>query len=129
MVWLCCKLQAKSELSLLFVSVAYWSTTFGVASQAKGLLDDCKKLAMNRLYLVNVLGNLPLPLLFECFHCFDVSVFAMSASRTMSFQEVKCSVLKWVQVSSISSCSHICLVDGNEFTSILAVLGVSTWTW
>ncbi len=84
---------------------------------------------MNRLYLVNVLGNLHLPLLFECFHCFDVSVFAMSASRTISFQEVKCSVLKWVQVSSISSCSHIHLVDGNEFTSILAVLGVSACTW
>jgi hypothetical protein len=94
LVWLCCKLEAKSELSLLFVSVPYRSTTFGVASQAKGLLDDCKKLAMNRLYLMNFLGNLPLPLLFECFHCFDVSVFAMSASRTMSFLEVKCSVLK-----------------------------------
>jgi MFS family permease len=32
------------------------SRSFGVASEVKGLLDDCKKLAMNRLYLMNVLG-------------------------------------------------------------------------
>ncbi|CAK9865801.1 unnamed protein product [Sphagnum jensenii] len=32
------------------------SRTFGVASEVKGLLDDCKKLAMNRLYVMNVLG-------------------------------------------------------------------------
>jgi hypothetical protein len=38
------------------VPVAYRSRSFGVASEVKGLLDDCKKLAMNRLYLVNVLG-------------------------------------------------------------------------
>jgi hypothetical protein len=42
------------------VPVAYRSRSFGVASEVKGLLDDCKKLAMNRLYLMNVLGNLPL---------------------------------------------------------------------
>jgi hypothetical protein len=41
------------------------SRSFGVASEVKGLLDDCKKLAMNRLYLMNVLGNLPLCLLLN----------------------------------------------------------------
>ncbi|CAM6039674.1 unnamed protein product [Sphagnum compactum] len=38
------------------VPVVYRSRSFGVASEVKGLLDDCKKLAMNRLYLMNVLG-------------------------------------------------------------------------
>ncbi len=48
----------------------------------KGLLDDYKKFAMNKLYLVNVLGNLTLHLLFECFHYFDVPTFAISKNET-----------------------------------------------
>jgi hypothetical protein len=70
------------------------SRSFGVASEVKGLLDDCKKLAMNRLYLMNVLGNLPLCLLLECLHSFDVPAFTMSVIKTMPFQEVKHPVLK-----------------------------------
>jgi hypothetical protein len=76
------------------VPVAYRSRSFGVASEVKGLLDDCKKLAMNRLYLMNVLGNLPLCLLLECLHTSDIPAFTMSVIKTMPFQEVKHPVLK-----------------------------------
>jgi len=69
--------------------MAYRFRGLGVVLEVKGLLHECKKFAMNKLYLVNVLGNLTLNLLFECFHYFDVLAFAMLMIRIMPFQEMK----------------------------------------
>jgi hypothetical protein len=72
MVWFVCKLEDKSKgFFVFFVPMAYRFKGFGVVSKVKGLLDDYKKLVMN-MYLVNVLNNLALHLLF------DVSIVVMS---------------------------------------------------
>jgi hypothetical protein len=55
--------------------MAYRFRGLGVVLEVKNLLDDYKKFAMHKLYLVNVLCNLALHLLFECFHYFDVFVY------------------------------------------------------
>jgi hypothetical protein len=67
--------------------MAYSFRGLGVVLELKGSLDDYKKFAMNKSYLV--LGNLALHLLFECFHYFDVPAFTMSMIRIMPFQEMK----------------------------------------
>jgi hypothetical protein len=69
--------------------MAYRFRGLGVVLEMKGFLDDYKKFAMNKLYHVNVLSNLALHLLFECFHYFDVPTFTMWMIRIMPFQEMK----------------------------------------